>query len=335
VRAVCCPDKFRGSLTAIEAAARLAAGARAAGLDAHALPLADGGEGTLDVLLAAAGGRRERTAVTGPLGEPVVAEWGVLLDGTAVVEAARAAGLALVGGRNEPVSATTAGVGELLLAAARAGARRALVGVGGSATTDGGLGAVEALGWSLQGLEVVVACDVGTAFRDAAAVFGPQKGASAEEVGLLTGRLDALAVRYRERTGVDVSAFPGAGAAGGLAGGLAALGARLRSGFDVVAEAAGLAQAAAGADVLLTGEGKLDATSFRGKVVGGVLGLAAGRLRCGVICGEAAADAESWLPAGVLVESLLAHAASAAEAHERAAELVQELAHGLARRLAE
>jgi glycerate 2-kinase len=335
VRAVCCPDKFRGSLSAIEAAARMAAGARAAGLEARSLPLADGGEGTLDVLLAAVGGHRERTAVSGPLGERVEAEWGVLPDGTAVVEAARAAGLALVAGRNDPVSATTAGVGELLRAAAAAGARRALVGVGGSATTDGGLGAVEALGWSLDGLEVVVAYDVATPFRDAAAVFGPQKGASPEQVDLLTDRLDALSVRYRDRTGTDVSSLAGAGAAGGLAGGLAALGARLRSGFEVVAEAAGLERAVAEADVLLTGEGKLDATSFRGKVVGGALVLAAGRLRCGVVCGELAADAEPELPPGVMVESLLDHATSPADAHGRAAELVEVLAGGLARRLAQ
>jgi glycerate kinase len=312
----------------------MAAGARAAGLDARALPLADGGEGTLDVLLAASGGRRERAVVTGPLGEPVEAEWGVLPDGTGVVEAARAAGLALAGERNDPVAATTAGVGELLRAVAAAGGQRAIVGVGGSATTDGGLGAVEALGWSLGGLEIVVACDVGTAFRDAAAVFGPQKGASPEQVELLTERLDRLVARYRRHAGFDVSELAGAGAAGGLAGGLAALGARLCSGFEVVAAAAGLADALASADVLLTGEGRLDATSFGGKVVGGVLGMAAGR-RCGVVCGELAADAEHELPAGVLVESLLAHAASAQDAHERAGELVEELAGGLARRLAD
>jgi glycerate kinase len=312
----------------------MAAGARAAGLDACELPLADGGEGTLDVLLAASGGRRKLAVVTGPLGEPVEAEWGLLPDGTAVVEAARAAGLALAGERNDPVAATTSGVGELLRTAAGAGARRAIVGVGGSATTDGGLGAVEALGWSLHGLEVVVACDVATAFRDAAAVFGPQKGASPEQVELLTDRLDRLADRYRGRTGVDVSTLTGAGAAGGLAGGLAALGARLDSGFAVVAEAVRLADALGCAGVVLTGEGRLDATSFRGKVVGGVLGAAAG-LRCGVVCGELAAGAETELPAGVLVETLLAVAASTDDAHERAGELVEALAARLARRLAE
>jgi glycerate kinase len=332
--ALCCPDKLRGSLTAAEAAARLAEGARTAGVEARELPLADGGEGTLDVLLAALGGERRRTTVSGPLAESVEAEWGLLEDATAVVETARAAGLELAGGRNDPVAATTAGVGELLLAAAEAGARRAVVGVGGSATTDGGLGAVEALGWSLHGLDVVVACDVATRFRDAAAVFGPQKGATPAQVELLTGRLERLAARYRRRTGVDPAPVPGAGAAGGLAGGLLALGARLRPGFEVVAEAVGLAGAIDGALLVLTGEGRLDATSFRGKVVGGVLALAAGRRPCGVVAGEIAPEGRDGLPAGVAAVSLLELAADPADSFERAGELLAAAGARLARRLA-
>ncbi len=230
---LCCPDKFRGSLTAAEAAAEMAAGLRAGGIAATELPLADGGEGTLDVLLA--NGRRLTTRVTGPLGDPVDADWGLLDDGTAVIEMARASGLALVE-RNDPLRADTRGVGELLLAAVAEGATRAIVTLGGSASTDGGLGAAQALGGSLHGLAVVCACDVDTRFVDAARVFGPQKGATPEQVAELTERLRAL----------EVPDLPGAGAAGGLAGGLAALGATLRSGFDVVAEAVGLREQTGG-----------------------------------------------------------------------------------------
>ena len=136
--------------------------------------------------------------------------------------------------------------------------------VGGSATTDGGLGAVDALGWNLHGIDVTVAYDVATTFADAARVFGPQKGATAAQVSLLTRRLTLLAEQYRSRTGVDVNALEGGGAAGGLAGGLAAIGARLVIGFDVVAEAAGLESALADALLAVTGEGKVDASSLEG-----------------------------------------------------------------------
>jgi len=275
-RAVACPDKFRSSLTAAEAAAAIARGLRTAGFsEVVELPLADGGEGTLDALVAAKGGSRRTTRVAGPLGDPVDAEWAVLADGTGVVEMARASGRALVTGRPDPLKASTRGTGELIAAAARAGVRRIVVGVGGSATTDGGLAAVEALGWSLAGLDVVVACDdVGTAFTASAEVYGPQKGASAAQVALLTRRLEQLAALYRDRTGVDVTTLEGAGAAGGLAGGLAAIGARLEPGFDVVAHAAGLEFELEGAELVVTGEGKLDATSFAGKVAGSVLAWA-------------------------------------------------------------
>src|SRR5213079_2872095 len=154
------------------------------------------------------------------------------------------------GPSNDPLRATTRGTGELIAAAARAGHRRVIVAVGGSATTDGGLGALDALGWSLAGLEVIVACDVVTPFLDAARVYGPQKGATAAQVSLLTRRLARLAEVYRDRTGVDVTELEGAGAAGGLAGGLAAIGAHLEPGFEVVARAAGLDDALEGADVV-------------------------------------------------------------------------------------
>lgn len=325
VHALCCPDKFRGSLTAAQAAACIAGGVRRAGLDAVELPLADGGEGTLDVLVAAQGGALHRCPVTGPLGDTVEAVWALLPGDVAVVEAARACGLQLVAGRNDPVRATTAGVGELIRAAAGEGARSVLVCVGGSATTDGGLGAVEALGWSLQGLDVVVACDVETRFLEAARVFAPQKGASPAQVDVLTARLEALAAGYLQRTGADVAGQPGSGAAGGLAGGLAALGASLRPGFEVVADAVGLDAALAGATIVLTGEGRVDATSFRGKVVGGVLGRVSSQ-RVAVLGGDVTPEGRAGLSPEVRVVSLVSRAGSEAAALRDAAVLLEQAA---------
>jgi len=273
MRAVVAPDKFRGTASASEAAAALAAPLRELGVEVDEVPLADGGEGLLDAL----GGANRRTQVSGPLGEPVDAGW--RFDGrTAVIEMARASGLELAGGarHNDAVAASTRGTGELIVAALEAGARRIVVGVGGSATTDGGLGAVEVVPPArLRGVEVVVACDVRLGFVDAAEVFAPQKGASPSQVALLRRRLDRLVELYRERFGVDVADLAFAGAAGGLAGGLAALGARLESGFELVADEVRLADRLEGADLVVTGEGYLDAESFDGKVVGGVAELAA------------------------------------------------------------
>jgi glycerate kinase len=314
----------------------MARGVRTAGFDdVRVLPLADGGEGTLDALLAAVGGSRRVARVRGPLGDRVDAVWGLLSDGTAVVEAARASGLALVTGRNDPLRATTRGTGECIAAALRSGARRVVVGVGGSATTDGGLGAVETLGWSLAGADVVVACDVTTPFVDAARVYGPQKGASGAEVALLTRRLERLAEQYASRTGVDVRDLEGGGAAGGLAGGLAAIGAHLEPGFDVVAGAAKLDAALDGADLVLTGEGKADATSFAGKVVGGVLEWAGdvGVSHRGVIAGQITAEARDELSVlGAWGEALVDRVWQSGEAFTRAALLVEEAAVDLARR---
>ena len=268
-----CPDKFRGSATAPEVAAAIVAGVGDAGGHASAIPLADGGEGTLDAL----GGPNRTTEVTGPLGEPVTAEWR-LRGEVAVVEMARASGLLLAGGAdgNDPLDATTAGTGELLAAAVEAGARRIVVAVGGSATTDGGLGALRAMAplARFRGVEVEVACDVRTRFADAAAVFGPQKGATAAQVALLARRLERLADVYGREHGVDVADVPMSGAAGGLAGGLLAVGARLRPGFEVVADEVELYDHIEEVDLVITGEGRLDPTSFDGKVVGGVVAMA-------------------------------------------------------------
>jgi glycerate kinase len=287
------PDKFRGSLSASEAARALA---RGAGPGCRELPLADGGEGTL----AALGGANRSTRVTGPLGEPVDAGWRIE-SGTAVIEAACASGLVLAGGAasNDPVGATTRGTGELIATALAAGAREVIVSVGGSATTDGGLGAVEALGGEAFRVPVRVACDVRTSFVDAATVFAPQKGATPAQVELLSRRLAGLAERY----GKAVSRLPGSGAAGGLAGGLASLGAELVPGFELIAAHAGLEAALDAAELVLTGEGRLDSTSFDGKVVGGVLDACASRgIRAVVIAGEVEPGLVTPVPVYSLVE---------------------------------
>lgn len=270
------PDKFRGTLTAAEAAAAMGGAAEALGWDADLAPVSDGGEGFCAVL----GGRPRRLTVRGPLGEPVESAWFELDGGaTAAIEMAMASGLTLAGGEeaNDPMRANTAGVGELMAAAVKAGARRLLVGMGGSASTDGGMGALEALEphSRLSGVHIEVACDVRTRFVDAAAVFSPQKGATPAEVEMLTRRLERLAQVYLQRYGVDVRELPGAGAAGGLAGGLAAIGATLASGFDLVADRIDLAARIEAADLVITGEGLLDEQSFQGKSVGGVARLAA------------------------------------------------------------
>ncbi len=300
VRLVACPDKFRGTLSAFDAAAAIARGAVRAGVapaDIAAQPMADGGEGMLEAF----GGANRANAVAGPHGDEVEAGW--RLDGeVAVVEMARAAGLALAGGSeaNDPLAATTRGVGQLVRAALDEGATKIIVGVGGSATTDGGIGAVEALcGFPpgaalsldpsgralgrhvtkssyLRRAQIVVACDVTTKFMDAPRTFGPQKGATADDIAELERRLAGIARHYVATFGVDVRELPRSGAAGGLAGGLAALGASLKDGFLVVAQEVSLAAQLADADVVVTGEGKLDATSLAGKVPAGVAGLADG-----------------------------------------------------------
>jgi glycerate kinase len=284
---VAAPDKFRGTATAAEVAAAIARAARAHGHTCDEVPMADGGEGTLDVL----GGANRTTKVTGPLGEPVQAGWR-LSRPTAVIEMARASGLVLAGGAegNDPMEATTFGTGELIAAAVEAGSKRIIVGIGGSASTDGGLGALKALfpPHRLRGVELIVACDVRTRFVDAAELFAPQKGAGPAQVKLLRRRLERLVQAYLNDYGVDISALPGGGAAGGLAGGLAAVGARIESGFDIIADEVELPDRLEDAQLVVTGEGFLDAESFDGKVVGGVTDLAA-QLGVGVLAvvGEA------------------------------------------------
>lgn len=267
------PDKFKGTASAREVAGAMSAAATAAGWLATAKPLADGGEGTLEAL----GGANRRFLATGPLGEPVDAGWR-LQGATAIVEMASASGLSVVGGAsaNDPVAASTTGTGELIFNAVECGARRVIIGVGGSATTDGGFGALRAM-YPLQrfrGIELIVACDVRTEFIAAAEVFAPQKGATPAQVELLKRRLERLAQVYLDQYGVEVRGVPRAGAAGGLAGGLLVAGATLVDGFALVADEVGLYEAIEGADLVITGEGFLDEQSFEGKVVGGVVELA-------------------------------------------------------------
>ncbi len=274
VRLVAAPDKFRGTASASEVADAIGRAAWESGWTCDEVPMADGGEGVLEAL----GGPNRTATVTGPLGDPVVAAW--RLDrSTAVIEMALASGLSLVGGAdgNDPIAASTYGTGELISDAVEAGARRVIVGVGGSATTDGGLGALRALFplQRLRGIELIVACDVHLTFIEAAERFAPQKGASPAQVELLRRRLERLAQVYEDEHGVDVRGLRGSGAAGGLAGGLAAAGATLVDGFEVVADEVGLDEALVGADLVVTGEGFLDEASFDGKVVGGVADLAA------------------------------------------------------------
>ena len=262
-------DKFRGTADAGELVAAGAVAAEAAGWRAVPVPLADGGEGSL----AAIGGPNKRTTVADALGRPVEAPW--LLQGRdAFIEMAAASGLVVAGGPdgNDPVGGDTRGTGQLIATAIELGARTVTVFLGGSATTDGGWGAIQALPppARLKEIDLVVATDVATRFTDAARVFGPQKGASPAQVELLTRRLNRLVQMYRDSYGIDVSELPGAGAAGGLAGGLVAVGGRIGPGFDVVAERVGLDERLQGADLVVTGEGFLDAESFDGKVVGGV-----------------------------------------------------------------
>ncbi len=319
LRVLAAPDKFRGTATAPEVCAAIAAAARSAGAVCRELPLADGGEGTLDVF----GGANRQAEVTGPLGRPVTAGW--RLDGDrAVIEMAAASGLLLAGGAegNDPMAATTIGTGELIAAALARGARDILVGVGGSATTDGGAGALSVLAPDggpdgapdgapnggpralPPGVRLRVCADVRTRFLDAATIFGPQKGATPEQIVELTARLAALREHYRERFGVDVQAIERSGAAGGLAGGLAAIGADLVDGFGTLAAEAGLDRALADADLVITGEGRFDAQSLDGKVTGEVITRARSRnLPVLVIAG--AADPSVAVSPGVTVTALV------------------------------
>ncbi len=304
-------DSFKGSLTSAEAGEAVRAAARKVYPDAEIaqVSLADGGEGTLDALISAVGGERRAVSVKGPLGETVRAEYGVLKDGTAVVEIAAASGLTLVSEKKrDPLAATTYGVGELIAHAIERGSRKFIIGLGGSATNDAGAGMLLALGYKLldingrqislgaKGLselaaidtskhipelsecEFVVACDVKnplTGSLGASAVFGPQKGASAEDIVKLDAWLSDFARLTAETLGESREDSEGAGAAGGLGFAfISYLGARLTSGIDLIISASGIEKCIKDSDIVITGEGRLDGQSGMGKAPVGVARLA-------------------------------------------------------------
>ncbi len=308
MKIVIAPQGFKGNLTALEVARAIEAGVKRIVPDALTVlkPMADGGEGTVQALVDATGGEIITTGVTGPLGEPVNAHWGILNDRvTAVIEMAAASGLPLVPPeKRNPLITTTYGTGELILAALDKGCRKLIIGIGGSATNDGGAGMAQALGARLldaggkelapggaaladlehvditnldprlAGFEVTLACDVNNPLcgpRGASAIYGPQKGATPELVAQLDAALSHYADVVRKDLGADVQDVAGAGAAGGLGMGLMVfLKARLIPGIDVVIEATNLVADLAGADLVFTAEGRIDCQSAMGKVPTGV-----------------------------------------------------------------
>lgn len=295
------PDSFKGTFSATAVAEAIAAGVREAGAEADVCPVADGGEGTLDVLLAASGGTRIEADAHDPLRRPIRARFALLADGeTAVVEVAAASGLPLLAPEErDPERADSFGTGELIAAAAAAGAKTILLAAGGSATTDGGRGAIEALraGGDLEGARLEVLCDVETPYEDAARVFAPQKGADPATVARLTARLDEFAGTLPR----DPRGVPMGGCAGGLSGGLmAAFDADLRPGARFVFDRLGFAARLDAADAVITGEGQFDDQSLRGKVVGTVAGLCAGAGRpLNVIAGRNALAPDRAAAAGI------------------------------------
>jgi glycerate 2-kinase len=267
--ALVAPDSFKGTFSAREVAAAVARGLRAGGREAVEMPVADGGEGTIDALLSTLDGELSAVAVADPLGRPVDAAF-ALIDGgrTAIVEMARASGLGLVAEpERDAWAASTRGTGELIVAAVEAGVERVIVTVGGSATTDGGAGALEALAEAGTTVEMDVLCDVRTPFEDAPRVFGPQKGADAALVRELEQRLDRLAGTFER----DPRGEPMTGCAGGLSGGLwAQHGARLHDGPAFVLNALGFDDRMRASAFVVTGEGRIDEQTLQGKLVGEV-----------------------------------------------------------------
>ena len=287
--ALVAPDSFKGTFSAAEVAAAIAAGLRGAGREAEELPVADGGEGTMEVLVRALGGELNTITATDPLGRSVEARFALLPDGVAVVEMAEASGLGLVDeAERDAWAATTRGTGELIVAAAEAGAERAIVTVGGSATTDGGAGALEALEEAGVDIDIDVLSDVRTPFEKAASVFGPQKGADPSTVKRLERRLHRLAERFRR----DPRGEPMTGAAGGLSGGLwAQLDARLVSGAAYVLDAIGFDERMRAAAFVVSGEGRLDEQTLQGKIVAEVATRCRqGGVPCHAVVGENALE---------------------------------------------
>jgi glycerate kinase len=374
MRIVIAPQALKGSLTAPEAARAIARGLErvlpSAELDL--VPIADGGEGTVEALVSATGGQLVRQTVTGPLGEPVEATFGLLGNGqTAVIEMAACAGLPLVPPeRRDPRLTTTYGVGELIRAALDYGCRHLIIGIGGSATNDGGAGMAQALGVRLldaqgedlpyggaalarlarivpDGLDprlresrIEVACDVTNPLcgpLGASAVYGPQKGATPEMVPLLDAALEHYAEIIQRDLGRSVRDLPGAGAAGGLGAGLLAfLGATLRPGAALVLEAVGLAERLRGASLLITAEGQIDRQTAYGKSVGAVASLARSRgVPVLALAGSLGEEYQVVYPLGVeAIMTLLPAPISLQQAMAQAATLLTEASERAARLLA-
>ena len=310
-RILVCPNAFKGSRSAIEAAQAISTGVlrgcEGRRIEIDSLPLSDGGDSFLDTMLALSGGVRHRTQACDPLGRRREAEWGSLggeSEGTAVIEMALASGLALLSpNERDPMRATSFGTGELILEAIRTGHRRLIIGIGGSATNDGGAGAMQALGAKLldrsgkeppvgaaylpdlngidlsgflvpKGFEIVVACDVTNPLcgpEGATAVYGPQKGVTPEMIPVLDAALGHFAETMKRDLGADVANTPGAGAAGGLGAALMGFcGATLRSGIDLILEVSRFDARLKSCQLVLTGEGKLDSQTAQGKVIAGV-----------------------------------------------------------------
>ena len=362
MRIIIAPDSFKGSLSSTQAAESIRAGVLRAlpGVETVLMPLADGGEGTVEALVKATGGRTVPAPATDPLGGKIESFFGILGDGeTAVVEMAAASGLPLVPpNRRNPMVTTTYGTGELIKAALDAGCDRLILGIGGSATNDGGVGAIQALGGSfkdengcevgpggrelarirsvdISGLdprisctEVTVACDVDnplTGERGAAFVFGPQKGATPEMVQALDLGLRNLAEVIRRDLGMEIEHLPGGGAAGGLGGAAAAfLGAKLKSGIEIVLEATRFAERMKGASLIITGEGKIDAQTLQGKTINGVLRVAqAGGVPVLALAGAVEPEGYELLNHGATaVISILNKTMTLEEAQARTSELL-------------
>ena len=340
-KAVIIPDSFKGTLTSQEAANIMGAEVEKAFPEVQIVrvPVADGGEGTVAAFLTAAGGKRVEITVQGPFFMPTPSFYGRLPDGTAVIEMAAAAGLPLAGERREVEKATTFGVGELMHHALEGGAKRIVLGLGGSATNDGGCGAAAALGaiftdnegrsfvptgatlkniahidvgelrQRLEGVDVTVMCDIDNPLcgkYGAAAVFGPQKGADARMVRYLDEGLSHLAMCMRRDLGVAVTDLPGAGAAGGMGAGAAAFfDGRLTRGIDAVLDTTCFEEQVKEADVIFTGEGRFDAQSLMGKVVGGVARrIKPLRLPVVVIAGGLSNDVDSEMAAAAGISAV-------------------------------
>lgn len=373
MKIICAPDSFKGSIGAAAAAEAIAVGVRRAAPHAFVdlCPIADGGEGTLDAVQASLPCDRRQVEVSGSQGDPVIAEFGLFHDGgTALVESAGAVGLTLLPpGRRDIMRASSRGVGEMLLAACECGPQRVIVGVGGSATNDGGCGMAQALGVrflddagaeitepigggmlprinridmralapAVKDIPVIVACDVTnplTGPDGASRVYGPQKGGTREQVRQLDDALVHLSGLLRRDLGLDVERIPGAGAAGGLGAGLLAFaGASIQSGIDIVLDLVGFDERVTECDLCLTGEGRLDEQSLSGKACIGVAGHAAMHgVPTVALVGAVGPGAERTLDAGLEDYVVFGTGLPSADSIARAAELLAAAAESVTRR---